>query len=49
MNYVARQEDRRLRLLLGMFPAVVVVGPPQCGKSTLARHAPATRWKMPID
>lgn len=39
MNYVARQEERRLRLLLGVFPAVAVVGPPQCGKSTLARHA----------
>ncbi len=39
MRYVKRQQAERLRFLLRSFPAVLVVGPRQCGKSTLAAHA----------
>jgi predicted AAA+ superfamily ATPase len=38
MRYVARQQTEHLRSLLRAFPAVLLVGPRQCGKSTLARH-----------
>lgn len=39
MRYVARRLAERLHSLLHSFPAVLLVGPRQCGKSTLARHA----------
>jgi len=39
MQYVKRQQGERLRSLLRSFPAVLLVGPRQCGKSTLAAHA----------
>lgn len=39
MRYVKRQQSERLRSLLRSFPAVLLVGPRQCGKSTLAGHA----------
>ena len=39
MRYVHRLQEERLHSLLKSFPAVLVVGPRQCGKSTLARHA----------
>jgi predicted AAA+ superfamily ATPase len=39
MKYINRQQAERLRTLLRSFPAVLLVGPRQCGKSTLARHA----------
>lgn len=39
MRYIPRQQAERLRHLLRSFPAVLLVGPRQCGKSTLARHA----------
>lgn len=39
MKYIQRQQADRLRLLLRSFPAVLLVGPRQCGKSTLAGHA----------
>src|SRR3989304_5960412 len=39
MQYVKRQQAERLRSLLRSFPAVLLVGPRQCGKSTLAGHA----------
>ena len=39
MRYVDRLQTTRLRKLLRLFPAVLLVGPRQCGKSTLARHA----------
>jgi predicted AAA+ superfamily ATPase len=38
MQYLTRQQTERLRSLLRSFPAVLLVGPRQCGKSTLARH-----------
>jgi predicted AAA+ superfamily ATPase len=39
MRFVPRAQSERLLRLLRSFPAVLVVGPRQCGKSTLARHA----------
>jgi predicted AAA+ superfamily ATPase len=39
MKYIDRQQTERLRTLLRSFPAVLLVGPRQCGKSTLAHHA----------
>ncbi len=39
MRYLERLQAERLRSLLRSFPAVLLVGPRQCGKSTLARHA----------
>jgi len=39
MKYVPRIQSERLAGLLRSFPAVLLVGPRQCGKSTLARHA----------
>ncbi len=39
MRYVPRMTTERLRSLLRTFPAVLLVGPRQCGKSTLAQHA----------
>ncbi|MCX5913995.1 MAG: ATP-binding protein [Deltaproteobacteria bacterium] len=39
MKYIDRLCADRLRFLLRSFPAVLLVGPRQCGKSTLARHA----------
>ncbi|HSE87252.1 MAG TPA: ATP-binding protein [Candidatus Binatia bacterium] len=38
MRYIPRQLTEQLRSLLRAFPAVLLVGPRQCGKSTLARH-----------
>lgn len=38
MKYIDRQQAERLRTLLRSFPAVLLVGPRQCGKSTLVRH-----------
>jgi predicted AAA+ superfamily ATPase len=39
MKYVARTQTGRLQSLLRSFPALLIVGPHQCGKSTLARRA----------
>jgi hypothetical protein len=39
MRFVHRVQSARLGALLKAFPAVLLVGPRQCGKSTLARHA----------
>ncbi len=37
MKFIPRHASKRLRQLLRTFPAVLIVGPRQCGKSTLAR------------
>ena len=39
MRFVARAQSERLLGLLRSFPAVLLVGPRQCGKSTLVRRA----------
>jgi len=39
MKYVPRAQAQRLQSLLRSFPMVLMIGPRQCGKSTLARHA----------
>ena len=39
MRFVSRAQSERLQTLLRSFPAVLLVGPRQCGKSTLARYA----------
>ncbi len=39
MKWVAREAEARLRELLGRFPAVLIYGPRQCGKSSLSRKA----------
>ena len=39
MKYITRLYSDRLLSLLRSFPAVLLVGPRQCGKSTLAHHA----------
>jgi predicted AAA+ superfamily ATPase len=39
MRFVDRVQSASVSALLRAFPAVLLVGPRQCGKSTLARHA----------
>jgi len=43
MRFIPRVQSERLLALLRSFPAVLLVGPRQCGKSTLARNA-LPRW-----
>ena len=38
MRYLPRRHQTKLSALLRSFPAVLIYGPRQCGKSTLARH-----------
>jgi predicted AAA+ superfamily ATPase len=38
MNYIHRIESDRIKKYLAGFPAVALLGPRQCGKSTLAKH-----------
>jgi len=51
--YLDRLAARRLRALLRAFPAVAVLGPRQCGKTTLVRHlfpeAPTFDLERPSD
>jgi predicted AAA+ superfamily ATPase len=38
MRHLPRSTEKRFQRLLKTFPAVLVVGPRQCGKSTLTKH-----------
>jgi len=38
MKYIVRDQTERFQSLLRSFPALLIVGPRQCGKSTLARR-----------
>ena len=38
MPYLPRHASQKLAALLDAFPAVLVVGPRQCGKTTFVRH-----------
>lgn len=38
MNYIARNITETVHSYLNNFPAVAILGPRQCGKSTLAKH-----------
>lgn len=42
-SYLPRVREESLRFALGRHPVVAVVGPRQCGKSTLVRHCLADR------
>lgn len=44
MKWIAREAAARLRDLLGRFPAVLIYGPRQCGKSSFVRKALAA-WQ----
>jgi len=37
-NYIHRNKEKEIHQLLENFPAVAILGPRQCGKSTLARY-----------
>lgn len=49
MRYVPRLPAERLRALLRSFPAVLLLGPRQCGKSTLAGHALPKWLRLDLD
>lgn len=49
MHYIERGHERRLRSLLRSFPAVLLVGPRQCGKSTFAAHALPDWTRLDLD
>ncbi len=44
-RYIKRRLERNLRESLNSFPVTALLGPRQCGKSTLARHVVAGRPK----
>ena len=41
---IPRTAEPRLKKLASQFPAVIMLGPRQCGKTTLARHFVAGRY-----
>jgi hypothetical protein len=41
---IPREAERRLKKLASQFPAVIVLGPRQCGKTTLVRHFVEARY-----
>jgi predicted AAA+ superfamily ATPase len=44
MKNLPRVVGKRLQALANQFPAVLILGPRQCGKTTLVRHAVAGRY-----
>ncbi len=49
MKYIDRLSADRLHALLRSFPAVLLAGPRQCGKSTLARHSLPTWTHLDLE
>lgn len=49
MTYLVRRQAKRLQALLRSFPAVLLVGPRQCGKSTLATHSFPDWTRLDLD
>ncbi len=44
MTYQKRYLTEKINTLIGLFPAIAVIGPRQCGKSTLVKHL-FPEWK----
>ena len=42
-RYIPRHQEKDVNQSIGSFPVTALLGPRQCGKSTLARHAVAAR------
>ncbi len=49
MEYIIRQLEAAAQKALARAPAVAILGPRQCGKSTLARHLLAGRPAVALD
>jgi predicted AAA+ superfamily ATPase len=45
MDGLNRHVERKIQRLLKSFPIVAILGPRQCGKSTLAKKMTQSHWK----